>query len=45
MTELFELLPDPERPVAIAARIGDENIGHSHTLAPVRRKSAITVGA
>ena len=45
MTELFELLPDPERPVTINRRIADENIGHAHTLAPVRRKSAIAAGA
>jgi hypothetical protein len=30
MTELFELLANPERPLAIAAREADEDIGHSH---------------
>ena len=33
MTELFELLPDPECPVLVARRITDENIGHAHPLA------------
>jgi hypothetical protein len=29
MAEIYELLPDPERPFAIARRIADENIRHA----------------
>ena len=40
MTDLFELLPDPKRPLSIAARIADENIGHAPSR-QFRRKPAI----
>src|SRR5262249_53518800 len=29
VTKSFQLLGDPERPVAVAARVADENIGHA----------------
>jgi hypothetical protein len=34
MTKSFQLLGNPERPVAVAARVADENIGHAAKLAP-----------
>ena len=30
VTECFEFAPDPKRPLAITARIADENIRHVH---------------
>ena len=37
MAEPFEFVPDPKRPIAITARIADENIGHAPVLAVVRQ--------
>jgi hypothetical protein len=32
VAESLEFVADPERPVAVAARVADENIGHAATL-------------
>jgi hypothetical protein len=42
VAQRFELLGDPERPVPVAARIADEDIGHarsSRRIAPSARRS------
>ena len=41
MAERFEFVPDPKRPIAITARIADENIGHATVLAVVRPSATI----
>jgi hypothetical protein len=32
VAERFKFVPDPKRPIAITARIADENIGHATVL-------------
>jgi hypothetical protein len=43
VAERFEFVPDPKRPIAITARIANQNIGQATALAMVRPSATILV--